>query len=483
MAYVRKRGNQLAIVHGIRDPETKKVEQQILFTLYSKAEALEAVGKPKPESAGRFQRLLERRYSQIHFDWKELRLGIEANLDGLPESYDYQSTRLRGRFRDDLKAFARQVVLTDPQHLTSSSQLLDSHRLELEYVRELISWRLSEPAAEPNQWNGDNDFYWRFAVRDADVPPDVEEHASGYYERGDYSRAKVAFQLLTETFEDYAEGHNYLGLIALNEGRPADAAPHFEKTMEVGRRLFPKRIAKGSWWTDHSTRPFMRGLRNLALALNQAERYPDALAACDRLERECHDAVTAAAHRASAYLNLGRWQQALDAALFIHQISPSESLVAALAAHELGRLDDARAWFIHAALNAPRTVAMVLGVRMPKPEDSEEVRDHNGGVALTGALPAYLRGRTGLSRRFFADLWKSQALAEWRRELAEATRRWREDRKGTSRDAFDRMNELRSLAFAESCLAPRQVGATRSAPKQVGRVPGGSRAGRGEFVH
>ncbi len=37
MAYVRQRGNQLAIVHGVRDPETKKVEQQILFTIYSSA--------------------------------------------------------------------------------------------------------------------------------------------------------------------------------------------------------------------------------------------------------------------------------------------------------------------------------------------------------------------------------------------------------------------------------------------------------------
>jgi hypothetical protein len=45
MAYVRRRGNQLAIVQGQREPGTGKVQQHVLFALYSKAEALEAVGR------------------------------------------------------------------------------------------------------------------------------------------------------------------------------------------------------------------------------------------------------------------------------------------------------------------------------------------------------------------------------------------------------------------------------------------------------
>jgi hypothetical protein len=35
MAYVRRRGNQLAIVQGEREPGTGKVQQRILFTLYN----------------------------------------------------------------------------------------------------------------------------------------------------------------------------------------------------------------------------------------------------------------------------------------------------------------------------------------------------------------------------------------------------------------------------------------------------------------
>jgi hypothetical protein len=49
-------------------------------------------------------------------------------------------------------------------------------------------------------------------------------------------------------------------------------------------------------------------------------------------------------------------REALESALFIHQISPGDSVLAAFAAFELGREPDARALFLHAALNRPGTV-------------------------------------------------------------------------------------------------------------------------------
>ncbi len=74
MAYVRKRGRQLARVHGQRNPDTQKVEQPILFMLYSKSEAREAIGKQgKGEGAYRFNGLLERRCPDIRFDRKKIR--------------------------------------------------------------------------------------------------------------------------------------------------------------------------------------------------------------------------------------------------------------------------------------------------------------------------------------------------------------------------------------------------------------------------
>src|SRR5436309_1217699 len=58
MAYVRRRGNQLAIVHGFRDPETREVRQEILLTLYSKAEARAALGEDPGNNAHLLEGLL-----------------------------------------------------------------------------------------------------------------------------------------------------------------------------------------------------------------------------------------------------------------------------------------------------------------------------------------------------------------------------------------------------------------------------------------
>ena len=85
---------------------------------------------------------------------------------------------------------------------------------------------------------------------------DIEEGAAGFYKRGEYDRAAAAFRLLVECFDRYSEGYNYLGLIALDQGQLEEATRYFEKTAEVGRRLFPKRMPKKRFWTELSTRPY-----------------------------------------------------------------------------------------------------------------------------------------------------------------------------------------------------------------------------------
>ena len=135
MAYVRRRGNQLVIVHGEREPGTGKVQQRILFTLYSKAEALEVLGRGKEKekrSAERFRGLFEHQYPEHKLDWKAIHHAIDENLAALPDTYDYRSQRLHARFREDLCAFTRQLILADPQELTSAAELIQGHRHELE---------------------------------------------------------------------------------------------------------------------------------------------------------------------------------------------------------------------------------------------------------------------------------------------------------------------------------------------------------------
>jgi len=448
MPYVRKRGKQLVIVHGKRDPETKKVEQQILFTIYSKAEAQQILGRSNGDSASQFHHLLENQYPYIRFNWRKLNDAILANIHVLPDLYQYKETRIRSGFREDLCAFAQQLMLADPQDFMAASHLIEDHVVELEYLVQLIQWRLAQRKQEANQWNIDNPFYWRFSLQGPQVPPDIEEEVADFYEKGDYNRARILFRLLIDCFDDYAEGHNYLGLIALHQEKLEEAIGHFQETIEIGQKLFPKKISRKQYWSDLSTRPYMRGLRNLAIALNRSGRYENALKLCDRLEKECMDEISATAFRTTAYLNLGHYQQAADSALKIKNFDPSESLVAGFALYELGHTEDALAVFLHGALNYPRTVRVILGIQTDPPQNSHEARDHNAGIDMYRDLNDYLRKEGRRARRFFKGVVKNGRVGALLNEMDLIIRRWREQHPTGEREAFDRMNRMQKQEFA-----------------------------------
>jgi len=109
----------------------------------------------------------------------------------------------------------------------------------------------------------------------------------------------VLFKLLTECFKNYAEGYNYLGLIALERKLNEEAISYFEEGMVLGRNLFPKKMSRKHYWVNHSTRPYMRSMMNMIHVLNRLDRYDEALSLCDRLETECGDDVSADSYRAA----------------------------------------------------------------------------------------------------------------------------------------------------------------------------------------
>ncbi len=447
MAYVRQRGSQVLIVHGVRNPDTRAVEQRVLFTFHTRAEALDALGRDAPARAATFRHRMERRYPNIRFDWKAIDTALARLMKLLPEQ-SARSTPEHEALHGGLATFARQIVLAlggDMPALTQEAQAL---RPQMEVLREMLDKLLAAPSSASSEGGPS----WTFTLLDSRVPPDVEEHWEEVLDSGDLDRAEAAFTLLTLAFDDYAEGHNYLGLIALRRGRNDEAADHFRRAMEVGRAQLPRRVARDRWWSDHATRPYMRGLRNLALALVRGGRYDEALASCDQLESECHDRITATAHRAAAWLCTKRWAKAMEGGRFLHMIYPEESLTVALAAFELGQGDDARAHLLHATLAAPRAVAAVLGERMPVPVNSEEARDHDGGVHMVNALHGFIAHQGAASKRFFRALWRSDLFAQLRTEHAEVATRWAQDRSGSDRAAFERQHTMETIAFARQAV-------------------------------
>jgi len=453
MAYVRTHGNQLAIVHGERDPHTRKVHQRVLFTICSKPEALAALGRS--DDAWHLDHMLERRHPQIRFDWDKIRAGIEERMDSLPDIYPYRAGEVLGRFRNDLCAFTRQLGLADPRSMYSAAEVLREHRLELEYVRDLIDWRLTVCDQEPSEWNGDNAFYWRRRLQANDVPPEaIEEMANLFMER-EFDRVKALAQLFIDCYDDYAEGYTYLGLVAQERGEREQAIEHFRRAMIEGRKLFPKRLAKKHYWSDHHTRPYIRAMRYLAVALQRLGQYDEALTVCDRLDEECGDTYAAASFRADIFLNMGRWAEAKKAAMCLVGIWPEHAYIAAFASLEMGDREAAVEWFMHGALNHPRAGKVLLGLRSKRPQSPHQQRDLNTGVSQIENLHAFLGRVSRRSRAFFKAVLQSPTAAALVTEVEEVVQRWHDEGGTDSHSAFGRMRQMHTLEFSRD--AARQV--------------------------
>jgi len=453
MAYVRTHGNQIAIVHGERDPETRKVQQRVLFSLYSKSEALAALGRDE-ERGWNLEHMLRNQFPDHRFDWDKIEAGIEERLEVLPDNYPYRTGQVLGRFRDELVAFVRQLEFADPQSMYSVAQLLSEQRIELEYVRELIDWRLRVCDQEENEWNGDNAFFWRHRLQDRGIPGEAMERINEAWNRREIERVTALARLYIECFEDYADGHHYLGLVALDQADLETAIEHFEDAMTVGRKLFPRRLAKKWYWSDHRTRPYMRALRSMTVALNRAEAYEEALEFCERQEKECGDTDAATTFRSSIFLNMGRWEEARDAALRLIEFWPEHSLIAAFAWRELGEIDEALACLLHGALNRPWTARMLMGLPTSEPRNVEEVIDHNGGIDTCADLEAYLGRQSRASRQFFLGTLKAAPVVELLNEAEDVRRRWLDASTEPDRhEAFTRMKQMQTAEFARNQAA------------------------------
>jgi len=446
MAYVRKRGNQLAIVQGERDPESGKVCQRILFTFYSKKEAIAALDEGQ---SGLLQGLLECEYPEIRFNWKQIWWAVARNMEALPEQYEYREAEMVKRFRYDLCAFTRQLVLNDPQWLFPSAELLRQHRFELEFLIELIGWRLKLCDAKADEFNRDNEFYWRFRLRGREVPADTEEGISALYDRGDHERTEAVLRLMVDTFEHDAESHNYLGMIALDRGNLEEAARRFTIMMELARKRLPRRLMPRLFRNNHRGKPYRRGLSNLIITLNRMGQYDKALAHAEQLETICGDRDGAEYYRALIHLNRSAWEDAARAARHVRNLWQEASFVAALASFEIGRAEECVADFLHGACNHPSAAMMIAGRRAKKPTTHDEARDWEVGTALLENAGAYLAQRGARVRRFLGSLITSPGIARLMSDVEETRRQRDQERRGSTRVAWNRLRHMESVKFAQ----------------------------------
>ncbi|MFW7378405.1 MAG: hypothetical protein ACOH5I_06345 [Oligoflexus sp.] len=135
MAYVRQKGQQVVIVHGVR--EAGKVTQKVLFTFYSKAEAFRAIGKGHKNQKQMFQALLEEEYPNIRFNWETIHRSIADQLHILPDLADYRQQRLDTGFKESFFNFARQLIVNTPESKPTAGQIISTHRHSWNFSNQL----------------------------------------------------------------------------------------------------------------------------------------------------------------------------------------------------------------------------------------------------------------------------------------------------------------------------------------------------------
>jgi len=450
MAYVRKKGNQVVIVHGERDPRTGKVSQRVLFAFYTKAEALKAIGKRNRNENLSFRTFLETEYSELKFNWPKIQTGIVEHIDALPDLAHSHEGHINESFSDALQAFAKVLVLADPLSNPTLSGIVSQKRKQLEFLEGLLRIRLEESDSPDDLPQWEEECIWGRSLRDPVVSPDVEEFAAALYRVEDFDSAAAAFQLLTDCFPRYAEGHNYLGLIALKQGDLDEAIEHFRRTVELGRKNFPKRLSKRNYWNDLSTRPYIRGLRNLALTLTQKGSYEEALSICDVLASECGDDITASCFRAALHLIRGEWQSAEAHARANQESMPFQALLAAFAQYEQGKLQQARFCFLFGALNHPLGVQVLLTGKARKPRNFFESEDYNEGLEARDLLSDYWNSRSRKSKSFFLSLLADKRVSQLMKEALECSDKHSMLRGKEHTANFQRWQKLRSHDFAKN---------------------------------
>jgi len=441
MAYVRTKGNQVLLVHGVRNPDSGAVEQQTLFTFYTKAEIAAALG----EHQKLFRGLLDMEHQGLRLDWTTIDQGLREHIGDVPDDAPSRRNTVAVEFRCALVELTRVAWELDAYNSKGAWQVVQDNRGAISLIIEQLKRLQSAKAPDDHEFSRDSPSLWRQAARARSIPLAGWEQLDDLWDHCKYAEAESLAGLLAEAFPMFADGRNYLGLAAAERGDLQAALAHFKEAEAVGRKQFPRRIAKSRYWSDHDTRPFLRAIMHQVSIHNQLGQFHEALASCDRLARDYGQDMTANALSVPVLLNDRQWHEARRRAEGLSEIYPENNLLAALAALELRDTAQARERFIRSALQLPATTALLLGVRLHKGM-VEDARDHNGGVALLRETGPY-RATHGKSLKVFRELWSHPVVVQAVAEADEVRQKWRAER-GGDRTWLGEMHRLHAVEHA-----------------------------------
>lgn len=448
MAYVREQGNQLAIVHGYRVPKENTVQQKVLFKFHSQAEVLQATGKGKTDESRYFKHLLSEKYPQIKFDWKKIDAALLDGMNSLPDIAEYRQQRLMNDITRAFDKFVFELGRLDPMHNFQVRSMLNEMCYDFLFLQNLIDHKMGYPLSKESPYNKDNQFFWRHSLQGKNLPEDTVCIAENHFNNGEYELAEKFFLILTRVYPDYAEGFNYLGLIQFNQNQFEEAIHFFEKAAEVGKTLFPSKFPKNEYWNHLETRPYMRGLRNSALAALRLQDFEKAETAIEILDKECGDWYPVCQGRAIIALNRGNWELAELAALEISTLDDLFHLIAAFAQFEQNKIQKAFKHFIHAALKNPVGFHGIQQKKLRLSKSSRLSLNYKQYVEKADEISTYIKNRSKQADFFIAQIMAHKRFKELIKLALKVQKAYNDDLPNMSKCDRELHRKFNDISFA-----------------------------------
>ncbi len=444
MAYVRMKGNQVAIVHGERDPETGKSVQRTLCLIYSKVEAREATGASRQE----FRHLLEINNPQIAFNWQKIERDLVKLVEKLPD-IGYHGAHHREQLEESMYDFARRLLNTDPVRIGAHNTLIGEYAFQLRVISDAIQKRLDGLEEEVPLPRHDHRFQWYSDLYSDRVSLELHDRTLAAWEAGRLDEAGQLAMLCDRLWPKDPFGCELLGRLALERGKAGDALEYYTRALIVSRNFFPKRLPKRDYWGVLETRPFIRAHWGKARALNRAGRYQEALSVLETLASMCGARFDAPTIRLTSLINLGRFREAVEGVEDLGEGMGHLGLLCGLAFAELGEDRRALTWLVAGSLQYPEAARMIAGHRAPShseedtaPEDLNIARHLRSDLA--NYLTEYARRGVQVVKSLLRNKRYCSFLSEYRLAQDAASRR-----AGSDHAPLEHLFEMQTLRFAE----------------------------------
>jgi len=99
--------------------------------------------------------------------------------------------------------------------------------------------------------------------------------------------------------------------------------------------------------------------------------------------------------------------------------------VLAFAHAEQGDRDESLVAFLHGIIQQPRTAHMLLALDTDRPEETDEILDHNAGVDVLLRLGAYFEQMSPEVEDWFTSILEAPLVRAMIDEYLEVRRKWR----------------------------------------------------------